>query len=174
MAGKTKGINILIDRLTNSIENAISGDSFKTEVLLLPKDAVKEIKRSDWVFDWRKEFADARKQVFKLVIKDNPRVIQGMVSVEDRSDHIFMHLIESAKFNKGARKVYIGVPGNLVAFVCKMSFERGYEGFVSFESKTRLIEHYKTSLGAFVIAGKIMAIDTQASLKLTEKYFPEF
>jgi hypothetical protein len=107
------------------------------------------------------------------VIKDSPRIIQGMVSIQDRGDHIFMDLIESAKFNKGARKVYIGVPGNLVAFVCKISFEKGYEGFVSFESKTRLIEHYKSSLGAFVIAGKIMAIDTGASLKLIEKYFPE-
>jgi hypothetical protein len=83
-----------------------------------------------------------------------------------------MHLIESAKFNKGARKVYIGVPGNLVAFVCKVSFDKGYEGFVSFESKTRLIEHYKSALGAFVIAGKLMAIDTRGALKLIDKYFP--
>jgi hypothetical protein len=83
-----------------------------------------------------------------------------------------MHLIESAKFNRGSKKLYIGVPGNLVAFVCKFSFEKGYEGYVSFESKTKLIDHYKKTLGAFVIAGKLMAIDTKASLKLLEKYFP--
>ena len=37
-----------------------------------------------------------------------------------------MHLIESNKFNRGAKKVYLGVPGNLVAFACKYSFEKGY------------------------------------------------
>ena len=84
-----------------------------------------------------------------------------------------MHLIESIKFNKGAKKLYIGVPGNLVAFVCKISFEKGYGGFVSFESKTKLIDHYKESLGAFVIWGKMMAIDSLSALKLLEKYFPE-
>ena len=147
MLKKPKGIDAYIDKLTNSIENAISGDSFKTEVILLSKADTKSIKKTDWAFDWRMELADAKKQVFKLVIKDNPGIIQGMISIKDRGDHIFMHLIESAKFNKGAKKVYIGVPGNLVAFACKVSFERGYEGFVSFESKTKLIEHYKSSLG---------------------------
>lgn len=172
MRPKSKGIDIVIDRLTNSIENAISGDSFKTEVLVLSKDDLKIIKKKDWAFDWRNEFTGSQKQLFKLVIKDNPKIIQGLVSIEDRGDHIFMHLIESAKFNRGTKKLYIGVPGNLVAFVCKLSFEKGYEGYVSFESKTKLIDHYKKTLGAFVIAGKIMAIDTKASQKLLEKYFP--
>ena len=44
MAGKPKRIDVLIDKLTNSIENSISGDSFKTEVLLLTKDDFKYIK----------------------------------------------------------------------------------------------------------------------------------
>ena len=52
-----------------------------------------------------------------------------------------MHLIESAPFNLGKEKIYLGVPGNLVAFACKLSFQRGGEGYVSFLSKTKLIEH---------------------------------
>ena len=119
-----------------------------------------------------KKSKDPHKLLYKLVIQDNPDIIQGIVSIEDKSDHIFMHLIESNRFNKGSKKLYVGVPGNFVAFVCKVSFENGYEGFVSFESKTKLIDHYKRTLGAFVIAGKIMAIDTAASRKLIEHYFP--
>jgi len=53
-----------------------------------------------------------------------------------------MHLIESNLFNRGVKKVYFGVPGNLVAFACKLSFDKGYDGYVSFESKTKLITHY--------------------------------
>jgi hypothetical protein len=71
----------------------------------------------------------------------NPSIIQGLVSIENKQDHIFMHLIESAKFNKGKTKVYYGVPGNLVAFVCKVSVNKGYEGFLAFDAKSALIKH---------------------------------
>ena len=58
-----------------------------------------------------------------------------------------MHLVESAGFNKGKDKIYAGVPGNLVAFACRLSFQRGFEGNISFISKTRLIDHYIKTLG---------------------------
>ena len=79
--------------------------------------------------------------VYKLVILENPNIIQGLISLQDRGDHIFMPLIESSKFNRGDKKIYLGVPGNLVAFACKISFEKGYGGYVSFESKSKLKEH---------------------------------
>lgn len=82
-----------------------------------------------------------------------------------------MHLVESAPFNKGKSKMYAGVPGNLVAFACKLSFQRGHDGNVSFLSKTQLIDHYIESLGAIHVGGRIMIIDTVAALKLMDKYF---
>jgi hypothetical protein len=82
-----------------------------------------------------------------------------------------MHLIESAPFNKGKTKMYAGVPGNLVAFACKLSFQRGHEGNVSFLSKTKLIAHYEKTLGAFHFGGRVMIIETQAALQLINKYF---
>ena len=88
-----------------------------------------------------------------------------------------MHLIESNKFNRGAKKVYLGVPGNLVAFACKYSFEKGYNGYLSFESKSKLINHYQSTLGAEQLFGSIMAIDKRAALKLIKKVrrqFPKF
>ena len=84
-----------------------------------------------------------------------------------------MPLIESSKFNRGARKIYLGVPGNLIAFACKLSFDKGYHGYVSFESKSRLKEHYQKNLGADVLFGNIMAIDTKAARKLVDQYFTE-
>ena len=82
-----------------------------------------------------------------------------------------MHLIESAPFNIGKNKVYVGVPGNLVAFACRLSFQRGFEGYLSFLSKTNLINHYEKSLGAIHVGGNLMVINTNAALKLTNKYF---
>jgi hypothetical protein len=83
-------------------------------------------------------------------------------------------LIESAKFNKGHRKLYKGVAGNLVAFACKRSFEEGYDGIVSFIAKTRLIEHYRKNLGAKLFSGNRMFIDTKEAYTLTTRYFKDF
>ena len=82
-----------------------------------------------------------------------------------------MHLIESAKFNKGKNNIYLGVSGNLVAYACKESFDRGYEGFVAFDAKTSLIEHYKQMLNATHFRGLRMFIETKAALKLISQYF---
>ena len=82
-----------------------------------------------------------------------------------------MHLIESAKFNKGKAKVYFGVPGNLVAYACKYSVEKGYEGFLAFDAKTSLIKHYEESLNATHFRGLRMFIETKAAMKLISQYF---
>ena len=168
------GLDFIIDKLTNSIENVITGDSFATEISVLTNIDLKTVtKKEGWLFNWRDEWKETGREVYKLTIGGNPKIIQGLISVEIRSDHIYIHLIESAPFNKSKSKVYSGVPGNLVAFACKLSFQRGFEGNVSFISKNQLIEHYIKTLGAFHFGGRIMIIDTNAALKLINKYFPK-
>lgn len=85
-----------------------------------------------------------------------------------------MDLIESAKFNKGKNKLYKGIAGNLVAFACKLSFEKRYGGIVSFISKTQLIQHYEQTLGAKLFGGNRMFIDTKEARILTTRYFKDF
>jgi hypothetical protein len=111
------------------------------------------------------------REVYKLTTTENKNIIQGLISLEMRLDHVYMHLVESAPFNKGKEKVYEGVPGNLVAFACRLSFQRGFEGNVSFVSKTQLIKHYVETLGAFHAGGRLMIIETRAALNLIDKYF---
>ncbi len=161
-----------IDKLTNSIENVRSGDSFPTDISVLTIAELKNItKKNGWRFNWGYEFKHASREVFKLTISNNPNIIQGLVSIEVKSDHVYMHLIESAPFNIGKHKTYFGVPGNLVAFVCKLSFQRGNEGYVSFTAKSKLISHYIESLGAELFGGQTMVINKVAALKLINKYF---
>jgi hypothetical protein len=161
-----------IDTLTDSIINTISGDSFRTEVSLLTKTDLQTITKSrGWLFDWKYEFNQPDREVYKLTIVDNPDIVQGLISFTVRTDHVYMFLLESAPFNLGKKKLYEGVPGNLVAYACKVSFQRGGEGFVSFESKTKLIDHYVKTLGAYHFGGQLMVIDTIAAKKLVDKYF---
>lgn len=165
-------LDFLIDKLTNSIENVQTGDSFSTNISLLPiADLKSTTKKNGWQFDWKYELNQPEREVYKLTIPNNLSVIQGLISVEIKSDHIYMHLVESAPFNKGKLKVYSGVPGNLVAFACRLSFQRGFDGNVSFISKTQLIEHYVNSLGAIHFGGRLMLIKTEAAINLIDKYF---
>jgi hypothetical protein len=166
------GLDFLVDKLTNSIENVVTGDSFRTEVSIVSNSDLKTVtKRNNWLFDWKKEFKHPEREIFKLTIVGNPTIIQGLLSVEVKTDHVYMHLLENAPFNKGQNKMYAGVAGNLVAFACRLSFQRGHEGNVAFLSKTQLIEHYEKTLGAMHFGGRIMIIETNAALKLIGKYF---
>lgn len=174
MAKLTKyHIGIEIDKLTNSIVNTISGDSFPTDIHLISKADLKSTtKRNGWLFNWVSESKLSDRQVFKLTIRNNPEIVQGLVSISDYDDHYYLHLIESAPFNLGKSKLYQGVPGNLFAFTCKISWDKGYQGFISFTSKTKLIEHYEKTLGATHVGGHKIVIFPQEALKLIRKYFP--
>ena len=82
-----------------------------------------------------------------------------------------MNLLESAPFNIGKEKLYEGVAGNLVAYSCKISFQNGFDGYVAFTSKTKLIKHYEETLGAVHIGGQRMVISANAAKLLVERYF---
>jgi hypothetical protein len=166
-----KPFDIEIDKLARSIENAITGDSFKTNVLELNSKDIKSLKKLDWLFDWKTEAKQADKTIYKLVIIDNAAIIQGLISLQDRGDHFFMPLIESNKFSRGTKKVYLGVPGNLVAFACKLSFDKSYGGYVSFESKSRLKEHYQKTLGPMYFLATLWLLTLKLRINLLNNIF---
>ncbi|MCX8473203.1 MAG: hypothetical protein ORN85_06095 [Sediminibacterium sp.] len=133
-----------IDKLTNSIQNTVSRDSFQTEMSTFThKDLKQPTQKNGWQFNWKQELLNNNREVYKLTIVNNIDIIQGLISFTIKIDHIYLDLIESAPFNLGRNKIYVGVAGNLVAFACKVSFQRGFEGFVSFMAKTKLIQHYE-------------------------------
>jgi len=74
-----------------------------------------------------------------------------------------MNLLESAAFNIGKQKIYEGVAGNLVAYACKISFQKGFEGYVAFTAKSQLIEHYEKTLGTVHFKNQRMIIETKAA-----------
>jgi len=117
------------------------------------------------------EFKDLQKEVYKLTIVNNPSILQGLLSITVEQDHIYMNLLESSPSNIGKEKLYEGVAGNLVAYACKVSFQKGFDGFVAFTANTNLIKHYEENLGAFHFKNQRMIIETEASKKLVKKYF---
>ena len=103
---RTKGLDFIIDKLTNSIENVVTGDSFQTETSVLTKSEIRVITKSNgWTFNWKTELTDPARDFYKLTIVNNSTIIQGLISLEVKADHIYMHLVENAPFNKGKSKM---------------------------------------------------------------------
>jgi hypothetical protein len=57
-----------VDKLTNSIENVVTKDSFKTEIFPINhKDLKTATKKNGWRFNWSQEFRSTDRTVYKLV-----------------------------------------------------------------------------------------------------------
>ena len=173
MAKRTRELDVEIDELTNSIKEVASGREVRTEVIRVFSVHARQIKKGDWSFDWHGELNTPGREVYKLIARDEPDRIQGLLCVEDAGDHVFAHLLESARPNRGKAKRYAGVPGNLMAYACQLAFDKGYLGFVVFVSKSALIAHYAETLKAQVLRGNRMVLDTAAARYLVDRYFTE-
>ena len=167
---KREPISIEIDKLTNSIENRITGDSFDTQILEVDKSDLKFFEKN-WNFNWKLEFKSSG-TVYKLIIEENYNVIQGLISLNYKEGFVFVELIENADFNIGRNKVYYGVAGNLFAFACKQSWDKGDFGYVAFNAKSNLVSHYESLLGAKRVGNSNqMIIEPKEALKLIKQYY---
>ena len=143
-----KLVKIDIDLLTQCLIRTKDNKIVKTEV--------KEINTQyynfkDWEFNWIEE-SKKRNKIAPFNNRHNPK-----------------NILKS--------KEYLGVGGHLFAEIARISFEKGYDGYVSFLAKTNLIEHYKKTLGAkqlSYIEIIEMYIDDEASTKLVKKYYCKY
>lgn len=96
------GLDFEVDKRTNSIENVVTGDSFQTDISFVSNNEIKKLtKKEGWQFNWKLELKEPASDVYKLTIVNNQHVIQGQISLEVKSEHVYLHLVESAPFNKG-------------------------------------------------------------------------
>jgi hypothetical protein len=171
---KDQKLDFVIDKLTSSIENTLTGERFETDIVRLYSMDSRLIKKKDWDFDWRDELKKTEREIYGLTTHENPEIIHGLISLSDNVDHVQMHLLENAAFNRSRSKIYSGVAANLAAFACKLSFERGFGGAIAFVAKSALMDHYEKSLGAKRFAGHRMFIDTRDAYILVKRYFKDF
>lgn len=68
-------LDFVVDKLTNSIENVKTGDSFRTDISLVTRDEIKFItKKKGWAFDWKSEFKAPEREVYKLTIAGSTNI----------------------------------------------------------------------------------------------------
>ena len=70
----------IIDKLTNSIVNVITGDSFQTEISILQNSDLKSVtKKNGWLFNWREEFKNPVRDIYKLTISGNSKIFKDLL-----------------------------------------------------------------------------------------------
>ena len=132
------------------------------------------MKKYGWQFTWRTLFNTEGAEFYKLTLKDKTSTVQGILMFSIMYEEmLYMNNIEIAPHNLGSEGQYDNVAGCLIAFACLKSFELGkntYKGYLTFDSKTKLIPVYKEKYGAINSMGQRMFIDPMQGLQLIEKY----
>ena len=150
-----------------------TGDEYSATISRLLKKEL-PFKKDGWQFNWRELFKVEGADFFKISVDITPDMPEGILMVTTFNEEmLFMNNIEVAPHNYGSKGFYKEVAGCLIAFACRESFERGkgnYKGFLSFDSKTALIELYQHKYGAKLAMGHKMYFDPDGARRLMKKY----
>lgn len=135
---------------------------------LTATDIAKIRRNKAFIFDWELEKST---ELYKLYLKDDESQILGLLSLKDYPEELRIHinLIEVIKSQVGKTKTLDHIAGCLIAYACALAFSRGYEGFVSLQPKTRLIDLYQNKYG-FRQYGRLLAVEYEISKQLIDKY----
>lgn len=132
------------------------------------------LKKDGWNFNWKVLFKVDGSEVYKLTLSSSPKIVEGLLMLTMFNEEmLFMNNIELAPYNIGKNKKYKNAAGCLLAFACMKSFEKGlgnYNGFLSFDSKTELIDLYHEKYGATFAMGHKMYFSPAAGKKLIKEY----
>jgi hypothetical protein len=125
-------------------------------------------KYEGWKFDWSSP--DLAGCTIYALYAVGSRQVQGLIACKNENNFVEVVLAESNPKNVGKTGKYHGVGAHLFAIACQRSFEAGFEGFVSFISKTDLVEHYVNALHAKVLFDRNMVLETEAATYLVTQY----
>lgn len=154
----------LLDIKTNSLVEA---------EIVLAKSKDMPLKKNGWHFNWRTVFKKKNTATYVLRLKSNPESVQGVLHLRIQEGMLIMDLVEIAPHNIGRnKKRYDYVAGCLIAYACRESFnlENSYKGFLTFESKTKLIDWYMEKYNAKIAMGQKMYIEPNDGQSLINEY----
>jgi len=149
------------------------GNNKLIEVEIVLASGKMPLKKDGWKFNWNNLIKEKNTKTYALRLKNNPQSVEGLLQLRIESDMLIMDVIEIAPHNfSSSNKKFDYVAGCLIAFACRESFkiEGNYKGFLTFTSKTNLIEWYKKKYGATQALGQRMYIEDSIGIKLIEEY----
>ena len=160
-------VDILIDRITDCLIDTRTGEEVETEYRMR-EASIRPRDYRGWKFNWSITEKNGY-DIYELFVKDDDTV-QGRISVKVDGGVADVDIAETAPHNYTHKGIYSGVGSHLFAIACQVSLDAGYDGFVTFTSKSSLVEYYKEKLNAGVFRGRRMYIDEEAARILLDKY----
>lgn len=150
------------------VENLRTGEKTKIKILKVEQGDYKNIGKARFWFDWETE---RRFDVYKLCLK-NSNDILGLISLEviPNESRIGIRLLAVSKENRGSKKVYGRIVGNLLAFAGIQAIKLFADmACISLVPKTELIEHYMTKF-SMLQAGRSLFLDGKGLQQLVITY----
>ncbi len=145
-----------------------TGKKHSVEILPVEIDEFKILRKDRYFFNWKIE---KNQEVYKLQIKGSNDIL-GLVSIERISQEwrIHIRLLTVSKENKGNRKKYDKIAGNLIAYVAKIAIrEYGELACVSLRPKSQIAQHYIDKYN-MNITGITLSIEVPEIINLIKLY----
>ena len=157
---------------TYSLKNAITFNPTGKKYNAVASIAtLKEIKQHKDYFGFDFEIlAKDGFTVFKITKEGEPDMIHGLVAFTPSTGILRCANMELNNFNKRPVSLYAGIGKCMVALCCRISFDLGFDGYITFEAKNRLMPYYMR-FGAVKVGGLRMVIETKEAKKLVDLYF---
>ena len=150
------------------IVKVLTGEIYQIEILPVITDDYKTITKSIFWFDWKQEKSFS---VYKLRCKGFYEIL-GLISLDiiKEESRIEIRLLAVSKDNRGSRKRFKNIAGNLIAYAGIKAVQLfGAMACISLIPKTELITHYKEKYG-MLQAGKSLYLDGLELIQLIQKY----
>lgn len=171
-------IGVIIDEVTpclrDNLNNTYVDTTYEIIDSISPKAASEMQKYEKWKFDWSDQ--DLRDCLIYALYVESTKATQGLIACREyktqgnTKGYIEVVLAEANPKNVGIMGKYKGVGAHLFSIASRLSLDLGYDGFVTFVSKTDLVQHYIDELHAELLFGSNMQLSTNASKYLVEMY----
>lgn len=145
-----------------------TGEKYSVDILPVEIDEFKTLRKERYFFDWKIE---KNQEVYKLQIKGSSDIL-GLVSIERISQEwrIHIRLLTVSKENKGNKKKYDKIAGNLITYVAKIAIrEFGELACVSLRPKSQIARHYIDKYN-MNITGMTLSIEVPEIIDLINLY----
>ena len=162
------------------LEDTSSGEKFEAVIEPMIADDFKAVKKDKTRFNSFNWNAYRNKEVYKLRLTADETILGIMCLVDHPGDGINaieIELLEVGADNRRGKKKLAHIAGCLIAFACRESFKRGYEGWVFLIPKTYLVEHYPAKYCFIHVPIRtpdrpegFMELNTSGALRLIKRY----
>jgi hypothetical protein len=151
-----------------NIVEVLTGKIHPIEILPVESKDYKSLSKTRYSFEWEEE---KKQEVYKLVMKGQNDIL-GLVSIERITPEwrIHIRLLTVSLENKGGRKVFEKIAGNLIAFVSKIAVtDFGELACVSLRPKSSIAQHYITKYNMNV-TGMTLSLEVPEIIDLINQY----